>query len=426
MTIEVVKHRLAESSGWGANTLHAGSLGVLTDPATGAAIGFKLGGATDALWNAVALIELFTTALKAKLDAIEAGAQVNPDQVTHAEIDAHTGTALRSWSPADVAYAISALGAAAVVSVFGRSGVVVAGAGDYTADQITDTANKVLMTTTERAKLAGVGAGANVTSVAGHTGVVTLSADDIGSDGTTYKRFLATEQTKLSGIATAADVALAVFDTAANFAAANAVHAKRLLFETDTKCLKIGDATTAYNSLPWLRWFRAGGASAEVNNTASAIDLIPSTTMAANLLELDGNKITFRWVGYIRNETGGGHTVTITINVGGTAVAVDVSSSTGTAAAVNRVMTIEGEIYRIAANTIWIVMHHWEHVADAATTGVGDLTASSLSPGRLLASSYAGTSVTLSSPWTFGVTGTLDTANAALGVKTNAWNVSNG
>lgn len=44
----------------------------------------------------------------------------------------------------------------AVVSVFGRSGSVVANSGDYTADQITDTASKVLMTSAERTKLGNV------------------------------------------------------------------------------------------------------------------------------------------------------------------------------------------------------------------------------------------------------------------------------
>jgi hypothetical protein len=46
----------------------------------------------------------------------------------------------------------------AVSSVFGRTGVVGAQTGDYTADQISDTANKMMMTAAERARLAGFGA----------------------------------------------------------------------------------------------------------------------------------------------------------------------------------------------------------------------------------------------------------------------------
>jgi hypothetical protein len=42
-----------------------------------------------------------------------------------------------------------------VRSVFGRTGAVGAQTGDYTADQITDTENKVIMTAAERARLAG-------------------------------------------------------------------------------------------------------------------------------------------------------------------------------------------------------------------------------------------------------------------------------
>jgi hypothetical protein len=48
----------------------------------------------------------------------------------------------------------------AVTAVHGRTGAVVAKAGDYTAEQITDTAIKVVMTVAERAKLGAVEAGA--------------------------------------------------------------------------------------------------------------------------------------------------------------------------------------------------------------------------------------------------------------------------
>jgi hypothetical protein len=104
-----------------------------------------------------------------------------------------------------------------VDSVFGRTGAVTAKAGDYTADQIADSADKVLMTAAERTKLASIedGAAANpppvtaaertagsgtqprtfapadvgemaklhapVGSVAGKTGAVTLNAADVGA-----------------------------------------------------------------------------------------------------------------------------------------------------------------------------------------------------------------------------------------------------
>ena len=53
-------------------------------------------------------------------------------------------------------------GSGAVSSVHGRIGVVIGQAGDYTADEITDTAAKVLMTAAERTKLGGVAVGAQV------------------------------------------------------------------------------------------------------------------------------------------------------------------------------------------------------------------------------------------------------------------------
>ena len=49
-----------------------------------------------------------------------------------------------------------------VVSVHGRQGVVVANVGDYTADQISETAGNKILTAAERTKLAGVAAGAEV------------------------------------------------------------------------------------------------------------------------------------------------------------------------------------------------------------------------------------------------------------------------
>ncbi|MBK8209706.1 MAG: hypothetical protein IPK78_06745 [Rhodospirillales bacterium] len=58
-----------------------------------------------------------------------------------------------------------ASGTASVSSVYGRGGAVVAQAGDYTAEQITDTPNKVLMTATERTKLTGIAAGAQVNPI---------------------------------------------------------------------------------------------------------------------------------------------------------------------------------------------------------------------------------------------------------------------
>ena len=63
---------------------------------------------------------------------------------------------LRSFAPRDLAdIARTSELAGAVSSVFGRTGAVAAQTGDYRANQITDTANKVMMKSTERAKLAG-------------------------------------------------------------------------------------------------------------------------------------------------------------------------------------------------------------------------------------------------------------------------------
>jgi hypothetical protein len=52
----------------------------------------------------------------------------------------------------------------AVASVYGRTGIVTAQSGDYTADQITETASNKILTSTERTKLSGIATGATANS----------------------------------------------------------------------------------------------------------------------------------------------------------------------------------------------------------------------------------------------------------------------
>jgi hypothetical protein len=51
-----------------------------------------------------------------------------------------------------------------VASVYGRTGIVTAQSGDYTADQITETASNKILTSTERTKLSGIATGATANS----------------------------------------------------------------------------------------------------------------------------------------------------------------------------------------------------------------------------------------------------------------------
>jgi hypothetical protein len=94
-------------------------------------------------------------------------------------------------------------GGGAVDSVAGRTGDVV-----LTADDMTDGTTNHVFTAADDTKLAGIATSAtandtdaNLKARANHTG--TQSADTL-TDGTTNKAFLATERTKLAGIATAA------------------------------------------------------------------------------------------------------------------------------------------------------------------------------------------------------------------------------
>lgn len=98
----------------------------------------------------------FTSSEKAKLATVEPQSEANPPRVTADEKANGAELSLRSFAPRDIAdMARTCAPAGAVSSVFARTGAVSAQTGDYTAEQITDTANKVMMTAAERAKLAG-------------------------------------------------------------------------------------------------------------------------------------------------------------------------------------------------------------------------------------------------------------------------------
>lgn len=98
-----------------------------------------------------------------------AGARGNPHETTAADIAAvalaekgqpNGVAALDGEGKVPAEQLPSALLADHVASVFGRSGAVIATDGDYTADQITDTATRVLMRAEERLKLAALAADA--------------------------------------------------------------------------------------------------------------------------------------------------------------------------------------------------------------------------------------------------------------------------
>lgn len=109
-----------------------------------------------------------------------------------------------------VAGTTGATGPQGPAGVDGEPGVVqsVVAGSNVTVDN-TDPANPVI-------SASGGGGGGAVDSVNGQTGVVVLDQDDVG-DGTTYKQYSATEKTKLAGIEAAADVT-----DATNVAAAGA------------------------------------------------------------------------------------------------------------------------------------------------------------------------------------------------------------
>lgn len=99
-----------------------------------------------------------------------------------------------------------------VSSVFGRTGAVVAGSGDYTADQITETATRVFVSPTQESKLDGIEAGAEVNtvdSVFGRIGAVVAGSGDYTTDQVTEgtnKYYPSADSSKLAGIEAGAEV----------------------------------------------------------------------------------------------------------------------------------------------------------------------------------------------------------------------------
>jgi len=80
-------------------------------------------------------------------------------------------------------------GGGAVTRVFGRTGAILAQAGDYTAALITDSATKVIMLATERSKLAGIADGAQVNRL-----VASQAQAQAGTDNSTDMTPLRTAQ----------------------------------------------------------------------------------------------------------------------------------------------------------------------------------------------------------------------------------------
>lgn len=109
-----------------------------------------------------------------------------------------------------------------IASVNGKTGVVV-----LTQDDVGDGSTYKRYSQTDKTKLAGIEAGADVTDAANvaAAGAFVKSVDDLDdiTDGTTYKKYSATEKTKLAGVEAGADVT-----DAANVAAAGAVMAANI------------------------------------------------------------------------------------------------------------------------------------------------------------------------------------------------------
>lgn len=141
---------------------------IVCDPVTGEIVGSVVGpviignpdGTTPA--NTIPMFPAFTEALKAKLESVEADADVNPPLLTVEELAALDGTDARLFTPAQIDAAIAARATGDVLSVNGEIGNVVINSGN-----LPETDGKVLMLEEERVKLDGIGAGAQPLSIPG-------------------------------------------------------------------------------------------------------------------------------------------------------------------------------------------------------------------------------------------------------------------
>ena len=135
---------------------------------------------------------------KSEIEALQIGLATKAD-ASHGHAEATPSTA-GFMSAADKSK-LDALspGGPPVASVFGRGGAVVAVAGDYTADQIAETAGGKIMTAAERLKLAAIEAGATADQTSSE-----IKAAYEGNADT--NPFTDAEQTKLAAIEAGATV----------------------------------------------------------------------------------------------------------------------------------------------------------------------------------------------------------------------------
>lgn len=183
-------------------------------------------------------------------------------------------------------------GSAAVISVNTHTGAVV-----LASDDISDTAQTHKFTTSaEITKLSGIATGATANSSdatllarANHTG--TQSADTL-TDGTTNKAFLATERTKLSGIEALADVTDATNVEAAGAVMESDTSTAAMSFVIDQDSM----ATNSDTKVPTQQSVKAYVDAVPVYTDEMARDALGTALVAGNNIDITvddaGNTIT--------------------------------------------------------------------------------------------------------------------------------------
>ena len=155
-------------------------------------------------------------------------------------------------------------------------------------------------------------------------------------------------------------------------------------------------------------WSVFNGTDVAISNSAAETTTF-STSIPSNLLNGDGQEISFTAVGTYVNTTGGNTNHTLRFKVNGTTVYADVTGNISSNA-IGRPLTITGKIIRTSPTTAKIVADVKLANAGSATTGSGDYGATSV---RTISSISTNASWNWSATTTFASTIQLSSAAAS-------------
>lgn len=436
---DAIKLQGGTAAQWSGQSLTERSIGLLLD-GSGIPTAFKVAPTGGATWASLTQYAFYTSTEATKLAGITSNAEPNPGEVTGGEISSGTETEIRSWSPVDVKSMVTTWGGTSVSSFNSRTGAITPTSGDYTADQITDTASKVLMTPAERTAISGLASTyAGLTHASRHK---TGGADPIKLDELSAPTDVTTLNTTTNAhglMPKLANDAYLFFnglggqtfpgvriDTAANLAGVT-LKAGQIGRESDTGNEKIGDGSTVYSSLGYWRWKQTGSA-AIAYSTGSAQQII-STTIPLKTLAATGDRLIFDAKIRYLNNSGASRGVNIGMKLGSgptTLFYAQGSNSAMTTSASGRNVRFVGSIVRMAGGKAWGTVEWTIHAADSTIggdVGVGAMNSAAPYTSRLWQAPEAGVTIDFDAAqaMSFELTHTATDSGSTLGHTVMDW-----